>query len=302
MPDTPYERPRRFTALVNPISGTRHAAGDWDEVTARLRTAGAEVTTIATRSAQHAVEAAGDAARRGDVVVAVGGDGMVRDIATGVHTADGVMAIVPSGRGNDLARTLGIGTDPAELAVLLLEGSVRSIDVLEVGGVIAPGNVYVGVDSHATRLINRLRRLPALLVYRVAGVLAISTWTAPTYTVEIDGRRITTRASTVVISNSGAYGNGLRIVPPAVLDDGHLDVMIVDDVPRRAIIRFLAQAAKGTHVGRPEVRLETGTRVSVAIDREVPVCADGDEIGTVPIEVRLLPAALRVIAPPAPVV
>ncbi|WP_042383495.1 diacylglycerol/lipid kinase family protein [Streptacidiphilus melanogenes] len=287
---------RSFTAVVNPISGGGHGFEEWQPVSDLLRTAGATVLTVPTQSREHAIAVAGQAAERGDVVVAVGGDGMVRDVADGVVRADGTMGMVPAGRGNDLARRLGLPGDPVGLAHLLLEGKPRALDVLDVNGVIAPGNVYIGIDSLATQIINANRRLPALLVYRLAPVRAILRWRPAAYTLDLDGERREVRAHTVVVANSGAYGHGLRIVPPAELDDGRLDVMVVGDGPRRQVVSFMGQAKKGTHVDRPEVTLLTGTAITVDADRPVPVCADGDEVTTLPARIRLLPGALKLLA------
>jgi YegS/Rv2252/BmrU family lipid kinase len=287
---------RSFTAVVNPISGGGHGFEHWQPVADLLHAAGATVRTIPTQSREHAITVAGQAAGRGDVVVAVGGDGMVRDVADGVVRAAGIMGMVPAGRGNDLAWRLGLPSDSAGLAHLLLEGEPRALDVLDVNGVIAPGNVYIGIDSLATQIINDNRWLPALLVYRLAPVRAILRWRPAGYTLDVDGERREVRAHTVVVANSGAYGHGLRIVPPAEPDDGRLDVMVVGEGPRRQVVSFMEQAKKGTHTERPEVSLATGTSVTVDADRPVPVCADGDEVTTLPARIKLLPGALKLLA------
>lgn len=288
---------RSYTALLNPISGGGHATEVLAPIAEVLRDAGAAVTVHATRGAEHAIELAARAAGQGDVVLAVGGDGLVRDAAGGVVPAGGTLGIVPAGRGNDLGRALGLPTDPAGLARLLLDGPVRPIDVLEANGVLVPGNVYVGIDSAATVIINGNRWMPGLLLYRLAPVLAYLRWKPAGYTVTCDGDAREVRANTVVIANSGAYGHGLRIVPSAVLDDGKLDVMVVGEGPRGAIVKFMNEAKTGTHVHRPEVSVRTAREVTLRTDREVPLCADGDEIGHLPVTVHLRPGALNVIAP-----
>ncbi|WP_037607123.1 diacylglycerol/lipid kinase family protein [Streptacidiphilus rugosus] len=286
---------RDFTAVINPISGGGDGFARWGAVSEHLRAAGATVRALPTRSREDAIASARRAAESGDVVVAVGGDGMVRDVADGVVRGGGVMGIVPAGRGNDLARLLDLPHDPAALARHLLDHPTRAIDVLEVNGAIAPGNVYIGIDSVATQIINAGRRLPALLVYRLAPIRAILGWRPAGYRLEVDGAVREVRAHTVVVANSGAYGHGLRIVPPAVLDDGLLDVMVVGDGPRSAVVSFMQEAKRGTHVDRPEVSLTTARTVTVDTDRPVPVCADGDEIATLPARITLLPGALTLI-------
>jgi diacylglycerol kinase (ATP) len=301
---------RAFTALVNPISGGGRAAEEWAPLASRISAAGADVRVELTRSREHAIELATTAAADGRVVVAVGGDGLVRDVAGGVVASGGTMAIVPAGRGNDLARRLGLPTDVDALADLLLTGPSSPLDVIELSGgpagrqgaaaggvTIVPGNVYAGIDSVANRIINRNRWVPGLLLYRLAPVRAIATWRAATYTITTDGQTRTVKAHTVVIVNSGAYGHGLQIVPPARMDDGLLHVMVVGDGPRRAVISFMRQAEHGRHVDRPEVEITTAREVTLDADRPLPLCADGDEIGQLPATVQIRPAVLELIRP-----
>lgn len=288
---------RSFTALVNPISGGGRAARSWEPLAERLGNAGARVRVEVTRSRDHAIELAMAAAADGDVVVAVGGDGLVRDIAGAAVASGGTLGIVPAGRGNDLARALRLPTTVDGLATLLLEGPAKTIDVLDVNGTVVPGNVYAGLDSVANRIINDNRWLPAALLYRLAPIRAIATWRAPTYTVCADGVTTSVRAHLVVLANSGAYGHGLEIVPAAELDDGLLDVLVVGDQPRRAVVSFMREAEQGTHVHRPEVSLTRAREVTLTADRPLPVCGDGDELGQLPVTVRLRPGALQILAP-----
>lgn len=291
---------RAFTALVNPISGGGHAAKRWTPLAARLAAAGADVRIELTRSREHGIELAEEAAHEGRIVVAVGGDGLVRDVAGGVVAAGGTMALVPAGRGNDLARALGgFPHDVDGLADLLLHGAPRTLDVLEAAGVIVPGNVYAGVDGLSTEIINADRWLPPLLVYRLAPVRALLRWKPVGYTLTVDGERRTVRGHSVVIANSGAYGNGLRIVPSARLDDGFLDVLIVAAGPRRHVVGFMRDAMRGRHVERPEVEVLRARQVTLDTDPPLLACADGDPLARVPVTVRIRPGALRLIAPPA---
>jgi YegS/Rv2252/BmrU family lipid kinase len=288
---------RSFTALVNPISGGGRAVKCWEPLAGRIGDAGARVRVEITRSRDHAIELALSAAADGDVIVAVGGDGLVRDIAGAAVASGGTLGIVPAGRGNDLAHALRLPTTIDGLATLLLEGPARTIDVLDINGTIVPGNVYAGIDSVANRIINNSRWMPGALLYRLAPIRAIATWKAATYTVCADGVTTTVKAHMVVIANSGAYGHGLQIVPPAELDDGLLDVMIVGDGPRRAVVSFMREAEHGAHVNRPEVTLSTALEVTLSADRPLPVCGDGDELATLPVTVRLRAGALQILAP-----
>lgn len=288
---------RTFAALINPISGGGRAPRTWAPVARRLASAGADVVVEHTRSREHGVDAAAAAAADGRVVIAVGGDGLVRDVAQGVVPTRSPMAVVAAGRGNDLAGRLDLPRDPDGLARMLLTGAVRELDVIDLGGTVVAGNVYCGLDSVANAIINRSRWMPALLAYRLAPVRAILTWHAPTFTLTTDGAVRTVRAHLVVVGNSGAYGHGLRIVPSARMDDGRLDVLVVGDIPKRTIASFMRAARRGTHVDRPEVEVLTAATVTIAADRAVPVCGDGEELGGLPATMTVRPGALRLIAP-----
>ena len=288
---------REFTALVNPISGGGNAAQKWAALGARISATGADVRVEFTRSAEHAVELARAAAAEKRTVVAVGGDGLVRDVANGVAGTGASMAIVPAGRGNDLARSLGIPADVDGLTRYLLHAEAKPTDVIDAGSTIVPGNVYAGIDSVANELINSNRRLPGIVAYRLAPLRAIATWQAPTFTLTVDGATRRVRAHSIVIANSGSYGHGLRIVPSARVDDGLLDVLIVGDGPRRAIGAFMRAAKQGTHVQRPEVEVLTAREVSIDADRPLPLYADGDLLHTLPGTVRVRPAHLSLIRP-----
>lgn len=289
---------RAFTVLINPVSGGGKAAQKWAPVAARLAAADADVRVETTRSREHATECARSAVDEQRVAVAVGGDGFVRDVAEGAVAAGGTIAIVPGGRGNDFARRLGLPSDPAGLAELLLHGRPRPLDVIEVNGAIVPGNVYCGVDSIANALINANRRLPAKLVYRVAPVRAVLSWRPATFTLTLDGAARTLRGHSIVVANSGGYGHGLDIVPSAVPDDGELDVLLVADGPRSAVVSFMRAAQRGTHVDRPEVSVVRARTVTLDADRPLPVCGDGEELTTLPTTMRIRTAALPVLAPP----
>ncbi|MGH3738655.1 MAG: diacylglycerol/lipid kinase family protein [Micromonosporaceae bacterium] len=288
---------RTYSVLVNPISGGGHAPERARPVVARLREAGATVRNVVTEGPEHATAAARQAAGDGDVLVAAGGDGLARDIAEAAVPTGAVMAILPAGRGNDLARKLGVPSDPEGLAELLLHGEPRAMDVLECQGRIVPGNLYAGLDSVANQMINSSRWVPAKLLYRVAPLRAILTWRPPRYRVTIDGVVTEQRAHTVVVGNSGTYGHGLDIVPSAVVDDGVCDVLIAGDMPRWKIASLMREASHGTHVRHPQMRVTRGAEITVEADRPLPVYADGDYLTDTPVTVRLRPAALRILRP-----
>ncbi|GAB3279374.1 diacylglycerol/lipid kinase family protein [Parasphingorhabdus pacifica] len=287
------------TALINPVSGGGRALKLWQPIARRLADRGLHVTEQMTRSRQHATEAASESARRGETVIAVGGDGLARDVAAGVHGTGASMALVPAGRGNDFARKLGLPDDAEGLAAMLAHGAARDIDVIAVADRIVLGNVYVGLDSVATEAINNNRWLPGLLVYRLAPIGAILRWHAPQFTLTADTWSTTGRLHQVVAANSGRYGFGLNIVPSARLESGALDVLTVRNGPRHKIVRFMNRAKTGAHLDSAEVEVRTTTEITIDADRPIPVHADGDYLCELPVTVSISACSLNLISPAA---
>lgn len=300
MTATPARPP--IVAVVNPISGGGASHRQWPAVAAELDRLGAtDVSVIESQSSEHATEVAATSAARGALTVAVGGDGHVRDVARGVLTVrDARMGIAAAGRGNDLVRHLGLPSDPAAIAAVLAADTVRRIDVLDVtraDGTIAlaVGNVYAGLDSEATELINELRWM-GRLAYRVAPVLTAVRWKPMRIALTVDGVSRVMSAHFVVIANSGDYGHGLRMVPTASVDSGHLDVFIVDGrLSRLSLAALMRQAKSGAHRNRDDVEILTGTHVEFSVSRSVPVHSDGDYLGDGPVTVSVRPQALPLL-------
>jgi diacylglycerol kinase (ATP) len=301
---------RQFTAVVNPSAGTGGAAV-LIPLAAQLREAGAGLQVEYSRGLTHARELARRAAERGDVVLGVGGDGMIGCVGGALVGTDAIFGIVPAGRGNDFARQLGLPTDAAGLARVLLRGEPRRVDVIDVvpgdlgaagparpdqvTGLAVLGSVYAGVDAVANRNANRSRLLRGRASYTFGAVRAVSTWRPVEYRITVDGLPYERRAYTVVAANSGFYGSGRHIAPDALVDDGLLDVVIIRHAPRRLFFTMMRELEDGSHVRRPQVEVLRGREVRIEADRELPYGADGEVPGVLPVTTRILPAALNVL-------
>ena len=303
---------RSFAFLVNPHAGGGAAPKVVVALARALREAGAQVEVTYTTSPADAPALIGAAVTRGAVVVAVGGDGMVSSVAGAVAAADGVLAVIPAGRGNDFARMLAIPHDVAAQARLLLTGEERPVDLLRVrhpdaaAPVVVAGSVYAGVDARAAEIVDRSHWLPGRLQYPVAAVRALAAYRPVDCVVEVDDVRSEHRAATVVVANSRYYGKGMAIAPSAALDDGLLDVIVIEAASRVGLIRSLPKVYDGSHIDLDEVTVLTGHSVRLSgVHRgggAVPVGADGERLGPLPADpsrplvVDLLPQALGVVA------
>lgn len=288
---------RRFALLVNPAAAGGKALKALPAVHEALDRLGAPHRTVTTRSSEHAAEEAARAAERGETVAALSGDGMLRPLATALKGTEAVLAIIPCGRGNDLARVLGIPTDPAAAAELAATGPEKLLDVANVDGNPYVGIASFGFDSEANRIANEAKLIRGTAVYLYAALRTLAAWKPAGFTVTVDGTRHDYSGYSVAVGNSKAYGGGMIVLPEAELDDGRLDVLVSKEAPKLTFLRGVFDTFKAAHVDSPNAEFLRGTTIEVASDRPFVIYGDGDPIGTTPATMRVEPHCLRVVVP-----
>lgn len=299
---------RSFSFLVNPMSGGGSGPAAVVPVARILRDAGATVDVTYSPGVRATADLVDAAVSRGDVVVSVGGDGMLSSLAGAVSARGGTLGLVPAGRGNDFVRMLGLSHEPSAIADVLLHGTATSTDLLSVRLGDGPartvaGSVYAGVDAVAGEVVDRVRWMPRALQYPWAAVRSLATYEPVDACVVVDGITRAFRAATVVVANSGYYGSGMRIAPPADVHDGLLDVVVIEAASRRELIRALPKVYDGGHVALSEVHVLRGRSVAVSGTPSVPMGGDGEPLGHLPASDRcparidVLPGALRLLLP-----
>jgi YegS/Rv2252/BmrU family lipid kinase len=288
---------RRFAVFVNPAAAGGRALKALPEARAELDRLGVEYRVLDTRSLNHAREEAGLAAKSGETVMALGGDGLVGCLAGALRHSGSALAIVPGGRGNDFARVLGIPREPAAAARLALEGPERLVDVAEADGRPFVGIASAGFDSDANRIANEARLVRGNLVYLYAALRALAGWRHATFEVVVDGEHHTVTGWSVAVANNKAYGGGMFLVPHARLDDGRLDVMLCSATGKLRFLADIPKVFRGAHATSPAVSYVSGERIEVSADRPFVMYADGDPIGELPVSLRVDKRSLRVIAP-----
>jgi YegS/Rv2252/BmrU family lipid kinase len=288
--------------IVNPAAGGGKAGRLGPELERTLREHGLEVRRAQTRDLEHARELARHAASAGETVVALSGDGMVGAIADVLRAIPGaVLGILPGGRGNDLARVLGISEDPHAACATIAHGTPHAVDMGEVGERAYVGIASAGFDSDANRIANEAPAWLGGLVYTYGALRALASWRPARFEIELDPpseRRVFIGYS-IGVANSKAYGGGMLAAPDALLDDGLLEVVALEHVSRRRFLTtILPRVFKGTHVELPSVHVFRAKEVEVSADRPFTMYADGDPIGELPLRVRAVPGAVNVLIPP----
>ncbi len=229
----------------------------------------------------------------------ISGDGLVGAVGGAMAGSDTPLGIVPGGRGNDLARVLGIPDDPSQAVAVLLAGETRRIDVGEANGKRFLGIVSVGFDSEANRLANETSLLRGNLVYAYAALRTLLGWKPGRFTVRVGEQRIRFSGYSVSVANNRAFGGGMYVAPDAELDDGEFDIVTVGEVGKLRFVGNLPKVFKGTHVEEDEVRVFRAAQLELTASRPFPVYADGEHLTELPASLRVLPRALSILAPPA---
>jgi YegS/Rv2252/BmrU family lipid kinase len=296
--------------IVNPAAGGGRAGRAAPAVEQALRGHGLAVRRVDTRDLDHARELGRDAADTGETVVALSGDGLLGVLADVVRQVPGaVLGVLPGGRGNDLARVLGISDDPVAACATIAHGVPRAIDLGLVDGAASGGRpqAYVGIasagfDSDANRIANEAPAWLGGLVYAYGALRALAFWRPARFEIELDppGERHSFTGYSVGAANSKAYGGGMYAAPDALLDDGLLEIVILERVSKLAFLtRILPKVFDGSYVHEPAVRVFRAREVAISADRPFTMYADGDPIGELPLRVRALPSAVTILTPAA---
>jgi YegS/Rv2252/BmrU family lipid kinase len=283
--------------LVNPSSGGGRALQLLPEIERELDQRRIVFRVERTRGARHAIDEALNAAGAGEIPVVMSGDGLVGLVGGELAGSDVPLGIIPGGRGNDLARVLGIPNEAAGAVEVLARGETRRIDVGEANGRRFLGIASCGFDSEANRIANRARLVRGKLVYAYAALRTLVSWKPARFTVKIADDRLRFTGYTLAAANNKAYGGGMFLAPDADLSDGQFDIVLVGKVGKFRFLSNLPTVFKGTHVESDYVTVLRAPRVEFSASKPFALYADGDHITDLPATLRVLPSALDVVAP-----
>lgn len=320
----------KLKLFVSALSGKGRALRRAPKVAALLRSQGWNVDVRVTHRSDDPAALA--AACTNHWVAVLGGDGYIARIATQVGARGGVVIPLPGGRGNDLCRCLGIGTDAVAhvrslptASEICAEGAgehprIRGVDAMQVralNGVnegqdatgqrpASPakdleenpaqvlGIVSFGLDALANQIANDTSFASGTLAYAWGALRALQQFQPTTMEIEVDGERKRIRGWLVSVSNSGWFGGGINIVPSSNPSDGRLELLTVDPVPKHHTIRVLARVLAMRKVDDPILHVEQVTSVKILDSAGLVAMGDGDQVGEGPLEISVSPEVFRV--------
>ena len=304
------QAPEKTIFLVNPASANGSTGRRWPELARRAAAAGLEGATLFSERQGHLAELAREAALDGaELLVVVGGDGSVNEVANGLAGLgrQPEVAIVPRGTGWDFSRTFGIPRKVDDAVHVALEGDVRTIDVGRASYRAWDGSdattSFANVASAgmsgaiAQRANETTKALGGKASYLWATFAVFSGWEATEIEVVVDDVRRTGRMFDVVVANGRFFGGGLQICPEAEPDDGLFDVLTIGDVTKRDLVLTMPKMYRGTHLPHPKAELLRGSSVTVTSETPLPIELDVEQPGTTPATFEVAAGALRLRVP-----
>jgi YegS/Rv2252/BmrU family lipid kinase len=241
------------------------------------------------------------------LVVAVGGDGTLNEVAAGLVGSGAELAVIPRGTGVDFVRTYGIPSKLEDAVEIALRGETRAIDAGRVGYRAWSGesaeawffNVAgVGMSGAVAKRTNESSKALGGKVSYLWSTLAVFVrWQNTEVRVTVDGEERSGLMHEVIVANGRYLGGGMLMVPDASPDDGLFDVLLLGDLTKADLVKTMPKVYRGTHLPHPKAELLRGAAVSVDSAVALPVQLDGEQPGTTPVRFELVPQALRLKVP-----
>jgi diacylglycerol kinase (ATP) len=298
----------RARVILNPSSGRERGPEHVELLTAALKHRYDDVTIVVTAGDGDAERAAKIAVTDGcDALFVAGGDGTLNETMNGLATAGGlaevVVGVIPFGTGNDFAAALGIPLETEPALEILLEGRERAVDLGEVNGRVFVNTSGGGFIAEVSAAVTpHLKTIAGRLAYLIGGAQVL-------FEFEPVGASVTLSPGPVQVSrslyafavcNSRLIAGGRLIAPEALIDDGLLDVCLIEAMSAIEFVALARKVADGEHVKDPRVLYYQAQSVRVELDRAVHVNTDGEVFEDTRCDYRVLPRAARFLVGDAP--
>ena len=287
---------RRALLLLN--RKARNGGLDIAEPLRILRDGGIEVDERGCESSAGMAETIRSVAGKVDMVIVGGGDGTLNCSAPGLIKTGLPLGILPLGTANDLARTLGIGSDPVAAARTIVDGHLRPIDLGEVNGHLFFNVASIGFSADLAReLTQEAKKRFGVLGYALASARLLARTRPFTAFIEHDGETLKVKTVQIAIGNGRHYGGGLTMDPDAEPDDGQFHIYSLEVDHWWRLIALAPSLKRGTQGTWRDVRAFTTSALTVKTRRSRSVNTDGELTTATPATFRVRPKAVRVFAP-----
>lgn len=289
--------PKKVLVIANPVAGRGRGARAARELVEHLRAAGVETTLYETGKRGDARARSAEASSDVDAIVAVGGDGTLSEVLSGLPRRTIAVGQLALGTANVLALDLELPRDPSELARAVAAGRTRRIDVARVGERLCFLGASAGYDAAVVHGLERIRRGPITRVtWARAALSAFARYAPPEISVEVDGKLVPGAFGMVILANVVNYAGWPTLAQDQVHDDGRFEAYLFPARSRRDLLRHAVRGLFARFPGGGVARV-TGRRFRVAAATPVPLQVDGDAAGQLPFELVVEPEPCRILVP-----
>jgi len=295
--DTMKQQPQRFLFIINPIAGVRSKKDIPQQIQSVFEGSGREYEIVFTKARGHATELAQEAVSKNfDAVVAVGGDGTVNEVATGLVGQTPALGIIPLGSGNGLARHLQIPIHIRKSIQYLLKAAPITIDHCRLNDLPFFCTAGVGFDAQVGKVFAE-QKTRGFSTYLKTVITEYKSYKCESYKLSIDGRKMEIQAFLLSFANASQYGNNVFIAPQASLQDGYIDVCMMHPFPLWTLlnlgVKLFTKKVNTFHyldiVKAKHVEIERNAHGPVHLDGE-PMHMDAR------LTVTIVPNSLRVLS------
>ena len=293
--------------FVNPAAGGGRARSYLAQVHKLFESFHVHAQFVMTNSAEELESSAQTAISQGQrVLFAMGGDGTFQALANAAFGAEVLLGVLPVGGGNDFAAALGLPNDPVEAAEAILRGKPCFVDLVRVRTAEGRTRLYaggggIGLDAEAARHANGAYRcLPGRSRYIASALRALLGFVPIEVRIDFPGSDLTSweaKALLAAVLNSPTYGAGLRLAPDAALDDGLLEIVMIEDLSKIGVLALLPRLMGNGELRTSRVKRWRAQRVRLTTNRPCFFHGDGEIIGPTPVEIEVVPRAIQALVP-----
>lgn len=285
----------KMMIIVNPLSNVGKNKDSLQLIKDELKASAIEHEIFFSEYAGHSIELAKKAVKeKYSCVVAVGGDGTVNEVGQNLIDTNIAMGIIPSGSGNGLARHLGIPMNLKKSLQILISGKFRNIDTASLNGKVFLSTAGIGFDAHVGWKFAEFGKR-GLLSYMHISALEFFNYKPRSYILEIDGKIIKSKAFLISFANSGQFGNNAWIAPDAKIDDGYLNVCILDKFPITDLAELIYRLFTKNLSGSKYYHIHKAKEIKVKKGHNM-VHLDGEpKLETTELQIKVKPASMKVI-------
>jgi diacylglycerol kinase (ATP) len=286
---------RKALFIINPISGGKKKDGVPELIKKYLDAGAFEAVIVFSDGVAHARQIAKEAVNKFDLVVAVGGDGTVNEVASAIVGSDTILGIIPYGSGNGLSRFLGISMEAEKAIKNLGSGRIEVIDSGKLNGQPFFNMAGMGFDAHISEVFSHGKKR-GFITYIKTSFEEINKYRPQLYQLEIDGKAYEREAFMLSFANSSQYGNNAHISPHASVQDGLLDICIIKQFPLWRFVEMGIRMVTKTTDKTKYVEIIRGKIIKIKRDCPGPVHLDGEpHVAGTDNLVEVVPNSLKVI-------